>query len=105
MQHLFLALLVAQGNPVARYFYKLFHKDPFRGIYQPNAFDLSLLIPYFTILIILSIYGLHRYFLVYVYLKHRRHTPRPSKHFERLPRVTIQLPIFNERSLSRPRLT
>jgi len=97
MQHLFLALLVVHSNPVARYFYKLFHKDPFRGIYQTNAFDLSILIPYFTILIILSIYGLHRYFLVFVYLKNRHKTPRPAKRFEQLPRVTIQLPIFNER--------
>jgi cellulose synthase/poly-beta-1,6-N-acetylglucosamine synthase-like glycosyltransferase len=97
MQHLFLALLVGRSNPVMDYFYKLFHKDPFRGLYQPNAFDLSILIPYFTILTILSIYGLHRYFLVYVYLRNRRKTPRPREYFQPLPRVTIQLPIFNER--------
>jgi cellulose synthase/poly-beta-1,6-N-acetylglucosamine synthase-like glycosyltransferase len=97
MEHLFLALLFVSSNPVVRYFYKLFYKDPFRGLYQPNAFDLFILIPYFTILIILSIYGLHRYFLVYVYLKNRRKTPRPREYFQQLPRVTVQLPIFNER--------
>jgi len=97
MQHLFLALLVVPSNPVAHFLYKIFHKDPFRGIYRPNAFDLAILIPYFTILIILSIYGLHRYFLVYLFLKHRRKARRPGSHFEQLPRVTIQLPIFNER--------
>jgi len=97
MGHFYLAILVAQSNPLARYFYKLFHKDPFRGIYQPNAFDLSILIPYFTILILLSIFGLHRYYLVYLYLKNRGKAPRPQRRFERLPRVTIQLPIYNER--------
>jgi cellulose synthase/poly-beta-1,6-N-acetylglucosamine synthase-like glycosyltransferase len=88
---------MAPTNPVVKYFYKVFHKDPFRGIYQPNAFDLSILIPYFTILIILSIYGIHRYCLVYLYMKNRGKAPKPRGQFEVLPRVTIQLPIYNER--------
>ena len=86
-----------EANPVIRYLYKIFHKDPFRGIYQPNAFDLSILIPYFTILVILSIYGIHRYYLTYLYMKNRHRAPRPRKFFERLPRITVQLPIYNER--------
>jgi len=97
MSHLFFAILVANANPVLRYLRQVFHKDPFRGIYQPNAFDLSILIPYFTILIILSIYGLHRYHLTYLYLRHRKKAPQPQQHFEALPRVTVQLPIYNER--------
>jgi cellulose synthase/poly-beta-1,6-N-acetylglucosamine synthase-like glycosyltransferase len=48
-------------------------------------------------MIILAFYGLHRYQLVYLYYKHRRNaTKEPPHHFEQLPRVTIQLPIFNE---------
>ncbi len=97
MNHLLLASLILHPNPLVRYFHNIFHKDPFQGLYQPNAFDLSILIPYFTILIILSIYGLHRYFLVYVYRKHRRKAPRPAGEIAPLPRVTIQLPIYNER--------
>ncbi len=92
-----LAAFIAHSNPVARYFYLLFHKDPFRGIYQPNAFDLSIEIPYFTILIILSLYGMHRYCLTYLYLKNRRNAPKPTKEFAELPRVTVQLPVYNER--------
>jgi cellulose synthase/poly-beta-1,6-N-acetylglucosamine synthase-like glycosyltransferase len=92
-----IAALLAPTNPVAHYFYLIFHKDPFRGIYQPNAFDLSFEIPYFTILILLSIYGLHRYCLTYLYLKHRRNAPKPAAEFSELPRVTVQLPIYNER--------
>ena len=85
------------SNPLARYVYLVFHKDPFRGVYRANAFDLSILIPYFSILIILSIYGIHRYFLTYLYLKNKRKAPKPAAQFSTLPRVTIQLPIFNER--------
>ena len=101
MHQLLLAVLVAPSNPIVKsvggYLYKVFHKDPFRGIYQPNAFDLSILIPYFTILIILSIYGLHRYHLTYLYMRNRGKAPKPQGRFESLPRVTIQLPIYNER--------
>ena len=97
MHQLLFAILIAPANPVVNYFHKVFHKDPFRGIYQPNAFDLSILIPYFTILIILSIYGIHRYYLVYLYMKSRGKAPKPRQQFAELPRVTIQLPIFNER--------
>ena len=45
--------------------------DTFTGIYQLSAFDWAMLIPYFTVLVILSIYGLHRYEMMRVYLKHR----------------------------------
>lgn len=92
-----LASLIPPSNPVARYLHNLFYKDPFRGLYHANAFDLSILIPYFTILIILSAYGIHRYALAYIYLKNRRKLPSPLGAFEKLPRVTVQLPIFNER--------
>ena len=51
---------------------------------------------YFFILIILAAYGWHRYYLVYVYMKHRDRVPAPAGQFEQLPRVTVQLPIYNE---------
>jgi cellulose synthase/poly-beta-1,6-N-acetylglucosamine synthase-like glycosyltransferase len=97
MPPLSLAILVANANPLLRYVRHIFHRDPFQGLYQPNAFDLAFLIPYFTILTLLSIYGLHRYHLTYLYLKHRRKSSAPQKRFERLPRVTVQLPLYNER--------
>src|SRR5208337_967276 len=69
----------------------------FVGLYQVNAFDLALLIPYFIVLIILATYGGHRYWLVYLYYKHKKNkTTEPAAHFDDLPRVTVQLPIFNE---------
>jgi len=69
----------------------------FQGLYQVNGFDLCLLIPYFVVLIILAAYGGHRYWLVYLYYKNRgKKTTEPAARFEDLPRVTVQLPIFNE---------
>src|SRR2546426_4800805 len=51
---------------------------------------------YLSVLIGLSAYGVHRYFIIYLYLKNRKRAPVPARHFEQLPKVTVQLPIFNE---------
>jgi cellulose synthase/poly-beta-1,6-N-acetylglucosamine synthase-like glycosyltransferase len=51
---------------------------------------------YSAVLIGLSLYGLHRYLIVYLYLKNKKRIPEPAGHFNELPRVTVQLPIFNE---------
>src|SRR5947199_7097832 len=51
---------------------------------------------YLSVLIGLSAYGIHRYFIIYLYLKNRTRMPVPAGHFEKLPKVTVQLPIFNE---------
>src|SRR5579872_6018598 len=72
--------------------------NTFAGIHQLDWFDWSLLIPYFGTLAILSIYGLHRYDIIRTYFKYRKNaTHEPPSRFEQLPRVTIQLPIYNER--------
>jgi cellulose synthase/poly-beta-1,6-N-acetylglucosamine synthase-like glycosyltransferase len=52
---------------------------------------------YFSVMVILAVYGWHRYYLVYLYMKHKGHPPMPIASFETLPRVTVQLPIYNER--------
>jgi len=49
----------------------------------------------------LAVYGLHRYALVYLYYKYRQNTPRKSACFLQRPRVTIQLPMFNEQYVAR----
>ncbi len=51
---------------------------------------------YLSVLLGLSGYGLHRYFIVYLFLKNRNRPPLPLAHFEELPVVTVQLPLFNE---------
>ena len=47
-------------------------------------------------LVILALYGWHRYYVVYLYMKHKHEVPVPKAHFDDLPVVTIQLPLFNE---------
>src|SRR5437660_10295950 len=51
---------------------------------------------YLSVLIGLSAYGVHRYFIIYLFLKNRKREPVPDRQFEQLPKVTVQLPIFNE---------
>jgi len=70
----------------------------FAGIHQASWFDWAMLVPYFGILCILSIYGLHRYEVIHTYFKLRKKAvDQPPLRFAELPRVTIQLPLFNER--------
>src|SRR5713226_3576018 len=51
---------------------------------------------YLSVLIGLSAYGVHRYFIIYLFLKNRKRELVPACRFEQLPKVTMQLPIFNE---------
>ncbi len=82
---------------VLPYIRQHFLDKTFQGLYQVNGFDLALLIPYFIVLIVLAAYGAHRYWLVYLYYKHKKNkTTDPAAYFEELPRMTVQLPIFNE---------
>ena len=87
--------LLAQ-NPISNYWHKATDRT-FSGIYHANAFDLAMMIPYFIVLIILAVYGLHRYWLVYDYYKYRKNVPGPPPEVAQWPRVTVQLPIYNER--------
>jgi len=90
-------LVILASKGLGPYLRQHFLDKTFQGLYQVNAFDLALLIPYFIVLIILATYGAHRYWLVYLYYKHKENkTLEPATHFSNLPRVTVQLPIFNE---------
>ncbi len=98
-QHTISLLAMAAQNPLTNYWTKLTdaNRNPFRGLYQLNAFDLAIMIPYFLVLVILAAYGMHRYYLVYAYFKHRQNVPGPPPAVTEWPKVTIQLPIYNER--------
>ena len=91
----FIAALVSQ-NPLSNYWHKATDRT-FSGIYHANAFDLMMMVPYFIVLIILAVYGMHRYWLVYDYYKYRKNVPGPPPAVTEWPGVTVQLPIFNER--------
>lgn len=56
---------------------------------------------YFGVQIIFLIQGIHRYFLTFLYLRHRKNLLDVPETFHKLPFVTIQLPIYNERYVVR----
>jgi cellulose synthase/poly-beta-1,6-N-acetylglucosamine synthase-like glycosyltransferase len=51
---------------------------------------------YFFVLVILAVYGWHRYYLVYLYMRNKDRQPKPGPLQATLPIVTIQLPLYNE---------
>jgi cellulose synthase/poly-beta-1,6-N-acetylglucosamine synthase-like glycosyltransferase len=52
---------------------------------------------YFFVLVILAVYGWHRYYLVYAYTKNKDRVPGPPRVWDGpLPEVTVQLPVYNE---------
>ena len=51
---------------------------------------------YFFVLVILAVYGWHRYYLVYLYMKNKDRHPVPAGPMHALPTVTVQLPIYHE---------
>ncbi|MBV8730808.1 MAG: glycosyltransferase family 2 protein [Acidobacteriia bacterium] len=90
-------LLALAVSPTTRLINGLFD-DTFTGIHKLAWFDWAMLIPYFTVLGILSVYGVHRFEIIRTYFKHRKNVVRePLQKFETLPAVTVQLPIYNER--------
>src|SRR6266404_1016899 len=94
------AFLLASNVPSAgsRLINAIFDDTPFVGIHRLVLFDWLILIPYFAVLFVLSLYGLHRYEMIRGYWKHRKQLPEtPPYRFDELPPITIQLPIFNER--------
>src|SRR6188768_4365634 len=46
--------------------------DTFQGLHHLAPFDYAILIPYFTVLIVLSFYGLHRYKVIHEYFKFKK---------------------------------
>jgi cellulose synthase/poly-beta-1,6-N-acetylglucosamine synthase-like glycosyltransferase len=95
----FLAFFVTSPSTSEKVWNALFD-DTFAGVHSLAFFDYAVLIPYFTLLAILSFYGLHRFAMIKGYYQGRKNMPKqPAQRFEEnnLPAVTIQLPLFNER--------
>jgi cellulose synthase/poly-beta-1,6-N-acetylglucosamine synthase-like glycosyltransferase len=63
---------------------------------EMTSIEILFLGVYFGVLCVLAIYGSHRYRMAFLYYRHKYRLPTPKGVLPRLPRVTIQLPIFNE---------
>jgi cellulose synthase/poly-beta-1,6-N-acetylglucosamine synthase-like glycosyltransferase len=83
-----------------RYFHDLVNKTwgNISPLYKLDEFDWFILIVYFTILTTLAIYGAYRIKQVIDFWRYRKFVPEPAGRFaeEDLPRITVQLPLFNE---------
>jgi cellulose synthase/poly-beta-1,6-N-acetylglucosamine synthase-like glycosyltransferase len=95
-----LGLLMAPHG-LGHYLRSHYLDQTFKGLYRWNAFDTAMLIPYFIVMFILAFYGVHRYQLVWLYYKNKKSAAKwdePKARFEeeKLPFITVQLPIFNE---------
>jgi cellulose synthase/poly-beta-1,6-N-acetylglucosamine synthase-like glycosyltransferase len=70
----------------------------------PNMSPLSivLLCLYIVIVVAVSAYGLHRYYVVLTFLRVRQRTRNvhPTARFADLPHVTVQLPMYNEANVA-----
>jgi cellulose synthase/poly-beta-1,6-N-acetylglucosamine synthase-like glycosyltransferase len=87
-------LLVKSSAPT---FIDALFDNTFAGIHHLDWFDWAMMVPYFAVLLVLSCYGMHRYEMIRGYWKHRKNFSEvPPQRYEQLPRVTIQLPIYNE---------
>ena len=93
------AFFAADGNPFSNYWRRNTDAslNPFRGLYHSNSFDVAVMVPYFFVMTILAVYGIHRYALVYNYYKNRKRIAGPTPEISSWPRVTVQLPIYNEK--------
>ena len=63
-----------------------------------DGFDWTVILLYFVILTLLAILGLYRVRMVYQFWRYRNVKPSPKRIFaaDELPRITVQLPLFNE---------
>jgi len=64
-----------------------------------SALETTLLVIYFGVLVVLSMYGTHRYYMAYLYHRYR-HNRRDRMAITAptdWPKVAVQLPVFSER--------
>jgi cellulose synthase/poly-beta-1,6-N-acetylglucosamine synthase-like glycosyltransferase len=63
---------------------------------EPSLWQYLIVALHLVVCTVLAVYGIHRYILVYLYYKYRRNRPQQQACFLDKPRVTIQLPMYNE---------
>jgi cellulose synthase/poly-beta-1,6-N-acetylglucosamine synthase-like glycosyltransferase len=73
-------------------------RDNISFLYSLDSFDWAIIILYFTILALLAILGVYRLRMVYQFWRYRHVKPQPKRRFaeSEAPRITVQLPLFNE---------
>lgn len=73
-------------------------RDNISYLYSADSFDLSVIIIYFFILTLLAITGIYRIRMIFQFWRYLGIKPEPLCRYaeNRLPTITIQLPLYNE---------
>lgn len=73
-------------------------RDNISYLYTLDTFDWTVILLYFGILLLLAILGGYRLRMVFQFWRYRHVKPQPKRRFAEaeLPRITVQLPLFNE---------
>lgn len=81
------------GDPILKH-----GRDNISYLYSLDGLDWTVIILYFTILGLLAVLGAYRVRMVYNFWRYRNIKPQPKAIFAEaeLPRITVQLPLFNE---------
>ncbi len=56
---------------------------------------------YFGCLALLTLYGAHRWYLLWLFRRHRGDAPHPHARFDAPPTLTVQIPLYNEMYVAR----
>ncbi len=68
--------------------------------YNQPTIRWPIMVAYLSMLALITLYGTHRYWLVWRFCRHGVHPQPPPKHFDTLPTITVQLPMFNEANVA-----
>jgi cellulose synthase/poly-beta-1,6-N-acetylglucosamine synthase-like glycosyltransferase len=66
-----------------------------------SLFSSFIIAAHFVLLLILSLFGLHRLSMVLRWFRYRHYKPQTPNQFTQLPNLTIQIPLYNERMVAK----
>ncbi len=66
-----------------------------------SLFAIIMIAVHFALLFILCLFGLHRLSMVFRWFKYRKFEPKAPEIFDTLPKVTVQIPLYNERMVAK----
>src|SRR5262245_9054971 len=73
-------------------------RDNISYLYSSDALDWWIITIYFALLILLAVTGFYRLRMIYQFWRYLEVKPHPQRIFaeDELPRITVQLPLYNE---------
>ncbi len=66
-----------------------------------SLFSSFIVTAHFSLLVILCLFGLHRMSMVLRWFKYRKFTPKKPINFTDFPKITVQIPLYNEKLVAK----